>query len=154
MFDLWGFLLQTLTASGVAVLLLAIKALFKDKLPPKWHFTVWGVLGVMLLIPAGWNGRYALLHWQVVVELIKGAVGEYSFSQVLFPVPVITSIPKTITEWIFAVYAIGVIANALRYVVSYIRLRSVLSKGDVATDETVAQVDRIAAQLKIKRYFC
>ena len=42
----------------------------------------------MLLIPAGWNGRYALLHWHVVVELIKGVVGEYSFSQVLFPVPV------------------------------------------------------------------
>lgn len=150
MFDLWGFLLQTLTASGVAVLLLAIKALFKDKLPPKWHFTVWGVLGVMLLIPAGLNGRYALLHWQVVVELIKGAFGEYSFSQVLFPVPVVTAIPKTITEWIFAIYVIGVIANALRYGVSYIRLRSVLSKGDVATDETVSQVERIAAQLKIK----
>ena len=43
MVDLWGFLLQTLTASGVAVLLLLVKALFKDKLPPKWHFAVWGV---------------------------------------------------------------------------------------------------------------
>ena len=30
MFDIWGFLLQTLTASGVAVLLLIIKALLKD----------------------------------------------------------------------------------------------------------------------------
>ena len=48
MVDLWGFLLQTLTASGVAVLLLLVKALFKDKLPPKWHFAVWGVLGIIL----------------------------------------------------------------------------------------------------------
>ena len=150
MFDLWGFLLQTLTASGVAVLLLVMKALFKDKLPPKWHFAVWGVLGVMLLIPAGWNGRYALLHWQVVVELIKGAVGEYSFSQVLFPVPVVTAIPKTITQWIFAIYVVGIIANAVRYVVSYIRLRSVLSKGGAASADMVAQVERIAAQIKIK----
>ena len=150
MFDLWGFLLQTFTASGVAVLLLAIKALFKDKLPPKWHFAVWGVLGVMLLVPAGWNGRYTLLHWRVVVEMIKGAVGEYSFSQVLFPVPVVKAIPKTITEWIFAVYVLGVFVNAVRYVVSYIRLRSVLLKGGVAAVETVAQVERIAAQLKIK----
>lgn len=149
MFDLWGFLLQTLTASGVAVLLLAIKALFKDKLPPKWHFAVWGVLGVMLLIPAGWNGRYALLHWQVVVELIKGVVGEYSFSQVLFPVPVITHIPKTVNEWIFAVYVIGIVANAVRYSISYIRLRSALSKGCPGSDEIAAQVEQVAAQLKI-----
>ena len=150
MFDLWGFLLQTLTASGVAVLLLAIKALFKDKLPPKWHFAVWGVLGVMLLVPAGWNGRYALLHWQIVVEMIKGAVGDYSFSQVLFPVPVISSIPKTVIEWIFAVYVIGIVAKAVRYSVSYIRLRSALSKGGPGSDEITAQVERVAAQLKIK----
>lgn len=64
MFDIWGFLFQTLTVSGVAVLLLVIKALFKDKLPPKWHFAVWGVLGIMLLIPAGYNGRYTLFHSQ------------------------------------------------------------------------------------------
>lgn len=38
MFDLWAFLLQTLTASGVAALLLLLKALFQDKLPPKWQF--------------------------------------------------------------------------------------------------------------------
>ena len=51
MFDLWGFLLQTLTASGVAALLLILKALLRDQLPPKWHFAVWGVLGIALLLP-------------------------------------------------------------------------------------------------------
>ena len=70
MFDIWGFLLQTLTVSGVAVLLLVIKVLFKDKLPPKWHFAVWGVLGIMILIPAGFNGRYTILQWQLVVTNI------------------------------------------------------------------------------------
>ena len=53
MFDLWAFLLQTLTASGVAALLLLLKALFQDKLPPKWQFAVWSVLALMLLLPAG-----------------------------------------------------------------------------------------------------
>ena len=43
MADIWAFLLQTLTASGVAVLLLAVKALFRDKLPPRWHFAIWGI---------------------------------------------------------------------------------------------------------------
>lgn len=149
MYDLWGFLLQTLTASGVALLLLAIKALFKDKLPPKWQFAVWGVLGVILLIPAGWNGRYTLIHWQVVVELIKGAVGDYSFSQVYFPIPMLTGIPTTFIEWIFAVYVIGVVVNLTRYFVSYVHLRSALSKGRVASDELIARVENIASQINM-----
>ncbi len=62
MTDLWGFLLQTLTASGAAVLLLVVKAMFRDKLPPRWQFAAWGVLGLVLL-PAGLGGRYALLNW-------------------------------------------------------------------------------------------
>ena len=72
MTDLGGFLLQTLTASGVAVLLLILKALFRDKLPPSWQFAVWGVLGIILLLPAGLGGRYVIFHWQLVVELVKG----------------------------------------------------------------------------------
>lgn len=62
MTDIWSFLLQTLTASGVAALLLVIKALFRDKLSPRWQFAVWGILGAMLLVPAGFRGRYVLLN--------------------------------------------------------------------------------------------
>lgn len=51
--DIWAFLLQTLTASGVAVLLLIVKAMFRDKLSPRWQFAVWGILGIILLLPAG-----------------------------------------------------------------------------------------------------
>lgn len=53
MTDFWSFLLQTLTASGVAVLLLCVKALFRDKLSPRWQFGVWGILALILLLPAG-----------------------------------------------------------------------------------------------------
>ncbi len=126
MFDLWAFLLQTLSISGVAALLLLIKWLFRDKLPPKWHFGVWGVLGVMMLVPAGWNGHYTLVNWQFVVELLKGLAGDYSFTQVLFPVPVITGMPNTVTEWLFAVYVTGVIVFIVRYIVLYARLRKAL----------------------------
>ena len=35
MTNLWSFLLQTLTASGVAVLLLVVKGMFRDKLSPR-----------------------------------------------------------------------------------------------------------------------
>lgn len=60
MTDLWGFLLQTLTVSGAAALLLAVKAVFRDKLSPRWQAAAWGVLGLVLLVPAGWGGGTSL----------------------------------------------------------------------------------------------
>ena len=150
MFDFWGFLLQTLTASGVAFLLLVIKALFKDKLPPKWHFAVWGVLGIMILIPAGLNGRYTLFHWQLVVEVIKSWFGDYSFTQVLLPVPVMTAIPKTILQLIFAGYTLGVVAHVISYLVSYVRLRLALRNGSQPSDETNNRIHQNAAAQNVK----
>lgn len=150
MFDFWGFLLQSLTASGVAFLLLVIKALFKDKLPPKWHFAVWGVLGIMILIPAGLNGRYTLFHWQLVVEVIKSWFGDYSFTQVLFPVPIMTAIPKTILQWIFAGYTLGVVAHVIRYLVSYIRIRLALRNGSQPSDEVYNRIRQIAVAQNVK----
>ena len=71
MFDIWAFLLQTLTASGVALLILMIKGMFRDKLPPKWQFGIWGVLGVAMLLPAGLGGRYALVNWPMIVDTLS-----------------------------------------------------------------------------------
>ena len=68
--DIWSVLLQTLTASGVAALLLALKAMFRDKLSPQWQFAAWGVLAMVLLRPAGWRGRYVLFNWPFYVELL------------------------------------------------------------------------------------
>lgn len=152
MVDIWGVLLQTLTASGVAALLLIIKALFKDKLPPAWHFAVWGVLGIMLLIPAGFHGRYTVFHWQLVVEIIKSWCGEYSFTQVLFPIPIVTSVPKTVTQWIFAGYLLSVVIHLLRYAASYIRLRFMLRNGREPHKEVIARIERVAAAQNLK--FC
>ena len=88
MTDLWGFLLQTLTASGAAALLLVVKALFRTKLSPRWQFAAWGVLGLVLLVPAGLGGRYALVNWPWLVETAKTALtGDYSLTRVLVPIP-------------------------------------------------------------------
>ena len=120
MTDLGGFLLQTLTASGVAVLLLILKALFRDKLPPSWQFAVWGVLGIILLLPAGLGGRYVIFHWQLVVELVKGTLGDFTVTRVLFPFPVLTAYPRTATQWLFTGYVLGVMVYLARYLTAYI----------------------------------
>ncbi len=150
MFDLWAFLVQTLNASGVALLLLLIKRLFKDKLPPRWHFAVWGVLGIILLLPAGFNGRYTLFRWQVLVEAVKYLLKDYSFTQVRFPFPVLLGLPKTLTEYIFAGYVIGVVFFILKYTASYIRLRLLLRKGVAPEAEITARIKKIAAENRVK----
>ena len=76
MTDLWAFLMQTLTASGAALLLLLIKALFRDKLSPRWQFASWGVLALVLLMPAGIGGRYVLFNWPFVVRSEERRVGK------------------------------------------------------------------------------
>lgn len=54
--DIWSVLLQTLTASGVAALLLALKAMFRDKLSPQWQVRRLGCAGYGPDAPGGLAG--------------------------------------------------------------------------------------------------
>lgn len=140
--DIWAFLLQTLTVSGAAVLLLAVKAMFRDKLSPRWQFAVWGVLGMVLLIPAGFGGRYALLNWPLAVETVKSLLSEkYTLTRVTAPIPVpAVYAPETVWDWLFLIYFAGVILLTLHYLVSYVRLRWALGQGKQVDDPRISAV--------------
>ena len=141
--DIWSFLLQTLTASGAAVLLLTVKAMFRDKLSPRWQFGVWGVLAVVLLLPAGWGGRYVLLNWPMLVEALKSAVtGDFgTLTHVTAPIPLPPlSVPETAAEWLYLIYGAGAAALLLRYLVSYLLLRRELKRGRPARNGRVKEV--------------
>ena len=103
MTDLWGFLLQTLTVSGAAALLLAVKAVFRDKLSPRWQAAAWGVLGLVLLVPAGWGGRYVLINWPWLVETAKTLLtGTYTLTAVSAPIPLPpAAAPRTWADWLY-----------------------------------------------------
>ncbi len=150
MLDIWAFLLQTLTVSGAAALILLLKALFKDKLPPKWQFAVWGVLGIIMIIPAGMGGRYTLFNWRVIIDAVKAAFGDYGFTRVFFPFPALTSMPETVADWIFAAYALGVVLHLLMYAVSFARLRLVLRMGGAVSAEKAAKIAAVAKKLNAK----
>ena len=135
MFDIWAFLLQTLTGSGVAVILLILKKMFKDKLPPKWQFFVWSILGIILLVPAGMGGRYSLIHWRFPVEFIKTKLGDFSYTRVLFPLPMLNYIPDSIIDWIFVFYICGVIYHIFKYIKSCVNLRKIITMGEKAVEE-------------------
>lgn len=150
MVDIWGFLLQTLNVSGAAAVILLMKAMFRDKLPPKWQFAVWSVLGIILLMPAGIYGRYALYSWAFPVEVIKSWFGDYSYTRVLFPIPVLTAIPKTICEWIFGGYVVGTVICLIRYAVSYLGLRLALRGGEELQMDVLARIEKCAKEQKVK----
>lgn len=147
--DIWGFLLQTLTASGAAVLLLIIKRMFRDKLPPQWQFAVWGILGLVLLMPAGLTGRYALVNWSWLVEAVKTVLtGDYGLTKVTAPIPLPPlAAPATAAQWLYSLYLAGVLALLARYIVSYIRLRLALRRGKPAQTD---QVDLVAEQYGLR----
>ena len=112
MTDLWSVLLQTLTASGAAALLLAVKALFRDKLSPRWQFGIWGLLALVLLLPAGAGGRYVLFPWPLWVEAAKTALtGDYALTRVLAPVPLPRDLgaPENLWEVLYLLYLAGVV---------------------------------------------
>ncbi|MDE6107308.1 MAG: M56 family metallopeptidase, partial [Oscillospiraceae bacterium] len=126
--------------------LLAVKAIFRDKLSPRWQFAAWGVLGVILLLPAGRNGRYVLLEWPFYVEVLRSRLtGEYGvLTRGTAPVPLCPStLPQTVWDWLFVLYLAGVVFFLVRYGISYIRLRLALDRGCPAGEE---QIERVARQ--------
>ena len=150
MLNIWSFLLQTLTISGIAALILCIKALFKDKLTPKWQFSVWGILAAFILLPAGIFGTYTLIRWQTLVEIIKSYFGDYSFTRVLFPIPLVLSAPQSFMDWVFVLYTVGVAASLGIYLLSYLRLKRILRLNRAPSKEMLTRIEAIAASKGIK----
>lgn len=146
MLDLWSFLLQTLTVSGVAVLLLSVKGMLRDKLPPRWQFGIWGVLALSILMPAGWGGRYVLVNWGTVVELLKGLAQDYSITRVILPFPVLIGLPESGIEWLFLLYVLGAAVSIFRYGVSYWSLRRVIRQRAMPSEALSDQIRQVSEQ--------
>ncbi len=49
--SVWQIVEYSLVVSVVAILLLAMKRLFHDKLDARWHYLIWTVLGVRMMVP-------------------------------------------------------------------------------------------------------
>jgi hypothetical protein len=127
-----------------------------DKLSPRWQYGVWGVLALRILLPASAAGRYILLPLPLWTETVK-AVAERSLSSAYsaayapavprFPVPWVTGLPASVTDWLFIVYIAGAAAFALRYAVGYIRLRALLRRGRPAPEAVTERIARSARRM-------
>ena len=149
--DIWAFLIQTLSASGAALLLLLLKAIFRDKLSPRWQFGIWGILGLALLAPAGVFGRYALVNWPLAVETLKTLLtGDLTLTRVVLPIPLPQfRLPTTLWDWLFLIYLAGVLILLIHYILSYARLRMVLREGTPVSADTEAAIQDTAQRYSL-----
>ena len=71
--NIWAFLLQTLTVSMVAALILFLKWLFQDKLSPRWQYGVWIILLLRIILPKQMD-RALFFNLPVWIETVKSMV--------------------------------------------------------------------------------
>lgn len=156
--SIWSFLLQTLSVSVAAAVLLLLKYLLQDKLSPRWQYGIWGVLALRILLPAG-TARQVLLPLPMWVEQLKSAVeaglssaysGPYTPVAVGHVLPRVTGRPVSVTDWLFVIYAAGVALTILWYLFSYLRLRLLLRRGAPVSAAVEAQIGRVAEQYGLK----
>ena len=156
--NIWSFLIQTLSASVIALLLLFIKGIMADKLSPRWQYSVWCLLALRIIIPVASN-QNVFLPIPVWIEMLKTFVesnlssaysSAFSVSQNFSVIPFVTAIPKSITDWLMVVYVIGVAVTLVKYMVSYIKLRKVLKNGSEISGENIGQLNTVKLKYNLK----
>lgn len=158
MTNIWQFVLQTLSVSLVAVFLIIIKNIFKDKLPPRWQHGAWVILALRILIPVRCD-RFVLLPFGIYLEALKSVIEAkldsafatpYAATEPAHIFPYITDNPKSITDILFIIYVAGVILALGFYIFSYIRLRLAIKKGSEVTTEENDRIKEIFDNNKVK----
>lgn len=156
--NIWGFLLQTLSVSLVALVLLLIKRIFEDKLSPRWQYGIWLLLAVRAMFPVG-TRRYILLPLPLWLEVgkswIEGMLSSayaksYEPLSLRHVLPWVDRAPISVTDGLFLVYGIGVVITLLWYGWGYLRLGGLLRKGMPAEGKLVSQVERVAREYGLK----
>lgn len=147
--NVWAFLLQTAYVSLVGLLLLMVKWLLRDKLPARWQYFVWVVLAVRLLVPATLTKKAALLPLPLWVETLRIlAEGRWSSAylesgqavQVAAPVPWLTGLPSSITDWLFVLYFVGMLVFFGYILRKYLHLRRLVEEASPPPEKVRRQV--------------
>ena len=158
--NIWAFLMQTLTASVAAAMLLIAKRLFLDKLSPRWQYGVWVILALRVLLPAGLLGRSLLPEGRMVLEtarltveanLSSALTQPYTGTEVVAPVPLLRPVmPTSVTDWLFIIYVAGVVLTLLWFLLTYVALRRKVARGRAPAPEVTAQLERVAVGYGLK----
>lgn len=152
--NIWVFLLQTLSVSLVAAVLLLTKRVFEDTLSPRWQYGIWSLLALRILLPVGVK-RSVILPLPLWIESLKSWVEgmlSSNYSQVYeglsmnHVLPQIRQLPVSVTDGLFVVYGLVVAVTLLWYGFGYLRLRLLLRKGKPVHDKLAVQIRKVAGR--------
>lgn len=152
--NIWGMLLQGITVSLTAILLLVIKRVMADKLSPRWQYGVWSVLALRILLPVSMKRNivgmlpFWMETWKSIVEshLSSAYSAVYEPISIRSVLPYFETTPVSVTDWLLLLYAAGIVLCALRYLISYLRLRHLLRRG-----EPVSELDSAMVMARLNR---
>lgn len=156
--NIWEFLIQTATVTLVAGLILFVKYIFTDKLSPRWQYGVWSILAIRILVPIH-IARYILIplavrveEWKFMVEsgLESAYTGVYQVMDYGVVFPLVSEMPQSITDWIFVIYMAGVIVVLMNYTIQYVRLRKVIRRGEMLSQDMCDKLQAVCEKYELK----
>lgn len=159
MVNIWEFILQSISVSLVAGLILIMKAIFKDKLSARWQYGIWILLVLRIFIPVRAD-KPVILPISIYLEMLKSYVegglssaytSHLTATEPTGVIPSITSAPQSITDILFVIYAAGIVVFLCYYLISYIKLRFIIKKGNRISLENKGELQSILSENKIKR---
>ncbi len=157
MFNIWYLLLHSFNITIVALIILALKTLFKDVLSARWQKGIWLVLILRIIIPSSSSRSILLPNVGAYVEMLKftaekglasAYTPEYSMINPDFHIPH-SLIPVSVTDYIYILFFAGLLIFALVYLFSYIRLRFILRKGSAVPDEIRREINLLAGRYNL-----
>lgn len=159
MSNIWMVLQQTAAASLVALFVLVLQKIFQDKLSPKWQYTIWGVLLCRLVIPVGW-GSGSVLDASGLLDILRvwgerklGSAWASPWRASLpgLSVPVLPSgLPRSVTDWLFVGYLLGVAVCGVWLFLGWLRLRKMVKSAVPVVGERMEEIKTISARLELK----
>lgn len=156
MHNIWMFLQQTAAVSMTALFILLLQRLFREKMSPKWQYTIWFVLLVRLLVPAGMDRgtRLDVTGWVDSLR-VWGELGlDSAFASPWSPqlpraaVPLLnfSAAPVSVTDWLFVVYLAGAALCGLWLLVGWRRLARTVKQAVPVEGARLADIRMLAGR--------
>lgn len=158
MVNIWEFILQTVSVSLVAILLLITKRIFLDKLTPRWQYGIWFLLVIRIVLPVR-ASKLVILPFGFYLEIFKtyaeGKLGSaytepFAATEPSDIIPRINTAPESVTDVLFIIYIIGIVVCLVFYLISYIKLRLILKKGKEISLENKGDLQCFLSENRIK----
>ena len=140
--SIWQVVEYSLVVSMVALLLLAMKRLFHDKLDARWHYLIWIVLGVRMVVPLS-------LEWLKSPLSLFEAIPVNYWTK-LWALRAERAGISLLVERLLLVYLAGVLVFTGYYLIVALVVRIKTLRAERANQELYDRVAEVAAKYGLK----